>query len=409
MKQGEKDVADVKTWLSDNLPEKSRVGYFSEVIPAKDFRIYSEKFKSKEFELVGLDECLVDAVWEDTRPPKPSTPVFFLPLEYTGLSHAEKLSNIREKLSQQGAHAFVVSALDEIAWLLNLRGADIVYNPVFFAYVLITPTTLNLYMDKNKLTDEALASLDQVTLRPYDSFREDLRNLSSDLQNEAKHNVNASKKVLLDLNKSSVALLQCFSPNQILDANSPITAMKAVKNTTELTGLRNCHIRDAVAVSKFLCWLEDLALDEKRLSSYTEVTVSDHLAALRAKNKDFMGLSFETIAGMGPNGAIIHYNPDPANQYPMTSGMFLCDSGGQYKDGTTDITRTVHLGPNQPTEFEKMTFTRVLQGHIALGNAVFPPGTCGPKLDVLARRSLWEEGLDYSHGMFQLFYIFYNL
>ncbi len=203
-------------------------------------------------------------------------------------------------------------------------------------------------------------------------------------------------KIWLDPGKSNISLSGCINERFLLEEASPIALLKAHKNETELSGIRNAHIRDATAMCKFLAWIEGMPHAE--LSSHTEASVATRLLAFRSENKDFMGLSFETISGMGSNGAIIHHRPDPITPRAMGVGMYLCDSGAQYRDGTTDITRTVYLGSGEPSAFEKRCFTRVLQGHIALARAIFPPNTCGLKLDALARGPLWRDGLDYAHG-----------
>eukprot|EP00455_Lapot_gusevi_P006630 TRINITY_DN1282_c0_g1_i6.p1 TRINITY_DN1282_c0_g1~~TRINITY_DN1282_c0_g1_i6.p1 ORF type:complete len:371 (-),score=130.37 TRINITY_DN1282_c0_g1_i6:127-1239(-) len=261
------------------------------------------------------------------------------------------------------------------------------YNPVFISYAMFTLDSATLYIDPAQVTEEVRQHLgEHVQVKPYLAIFDDLKSIDfAAVEN---------KKILLDPDQCNVAILEAIPRQYVVEKASPITLAKALKNPVELEGIRQAHLRDAAAVCSFFCWLED-AIDNKE--AHDEITVADKLERFRSEQKDFVGLSFETISASGGNGSIIHYGPKPGSAAPVTADqMYLCDSGAQYRDGTTDITRTVHLG--QPTPFEKECFTRVLKGHIALARAVFPAGTTGPALDVFARMALWQAGLDYRHG-----------
>ena len=270
---------------------------------------------------------------------------------------------------------------------------SIPYNPVFFSYAVITPTTAELYVDSEKLTPEVKAHLGQdVVVKPYDTIYADAKALSTArIQSTGKD----SDKFLLS-NKASWALsLSLGGEDQVEETRSPIADAKSVKNETELEGMRACHIRDGAALTEYFAWLENELINKKTVLD--EVDAADKLEQIRSKHHLFAGLSFDTISSTGPNGAVIHYKPEKGSCSIIDpTAIYLCDSGCQYLDGTTDATRTFHFG--QPTEFEKRAFTLVLKGVIAIDTAVFPKGTSGFAIDVLARQFLWKEGLDFLHG-----------
>jgi Xaa-Pro aminopeptidase len=327
---------------------------------------------------------LVDAVWPD-RPAVPVTPLRPLPLRYAGVGAGDKLRDLRLALRER-AHgdAVALSALDEIAWLFNVRGGDVEFNPVVIAYAIVTADAATLYMHArapDAALDEHLRAAG-VQTAPYDRFAADVAAL-----------VAARRRVWLDPATSSHATCALVPRDLLVSLPSPIPLAKALKNAAELSGARACHVRDASAVVKFLAWLERQAAAD---ALPTEIGASDWLAAARAQLADFVSLSFDTISGAGPHGAIIHYKASAATDRRIGREMYLVDSGGQYVDGTTDITRTLHFGV--PSEHERRCYTRVLQGHIDLGLAVFPAGTSGGVLDVLARAPLYRDGLDYAHG-----------
>lgn len=386
MKQGIPDVPTWQEYLVQNLPKDSRIGIDPTLITACDAKALNESLGKVGSSLVSTEENLVDLVWRN-KPPRPCNPVNVLPLKYTGRSHNDKIANLRDELSKENYYGFVVSALDEIAWLFNLRGSDVEYNPVFFAYALVTKDDIILYIDENKLSNEVKEHLgSSVKFRSYNAVFKDLRNLSDKFKSD-------NQKLLIST-RTSYALALAAGEDNTESARSPILDTKAIKNEVELEGMRQCHLRDAAAVVNYFAWLEE------QLSAgivLNEIDGASRLEKFRGEQEDFVGLSFDTISASGSNGSIIHYSPQPKTCAVIDpNSLYLCDSGGQYKNGTTDVTRTVHFG--KPTEQEKRAFTRVLQGHIAIDRAIFPKGTTGYLLDVLARTSLWRDGLDFRHG-----------
>jgi Xaa-Pro aminopeptidase len=378
--------------------------------------------------LVSLPDNLVDRVWADARPAPPRSPMRVHALRWAGVSVVDKLASVRAEMSKAGADVLVVAQLDEVAWLLNVRGADVDYNPVTLAYALVhADGAAALYCDASKVTPDVAAQLAaaHVTVRPYVAAAEDLRAAAA-----------AGRRVWADPAKVSLALFDAVDdaagegavaaraakarrrgdsnsgkkaaspppsapgaaarPPPLLESASPIAMAKAVKNGAELEGMREAHLRDAVALATFFAWLEASLADGAAL---TEASAAAHLTSLRAAQEGFVEPSFPTIAGCGPNGAVIHYRPLEGLCAALSPGsLLLLDSGGQYDCGTTDVTRTVHLGHGEPSAAQRDAFTRVLQGHIALDTAVFPEGTPGFVLDAFARRPLWAAGLDYRHG-----------
>ncbi|OZJ03546.1 hypothetical protein BZG36_04169 [Bifiguratus adelaidae] len=332
-------------------------------------------------------ENLVDQVWGSKRPARPTNPVTIQETKYAGKSHTEKLSDLRNSLQEKGVYGTVVSALDEIAWLFNLRGSDIECNPVFFSYALVTKDTTTLYVDEAKLSPAVKQHLgSEIAVKPYEQVFEDLRQTRSALE--------AHKQKLLITPRTSLALQIAVGADNTEEGRSLITDAKAVKNQVELEGMRQCQLRDGAALIKYFAWLENQLKNGAKLS---EVQATDKLEKFRKEQEDFVGLSFDTISSTGANGAIIHYKPEPETcKIIDINEIYLCDSGAQFKDGTTDTTRTYHFGT--PTAYQKRCFTRVLQGHIAIDEAVFPNGVTGYLLDPWARKALWEDGLDFRHG-----------
>ncbi|QSL66786.1 hypothetical protein MERGE_001172 [Pneumocystis wakefieldiae] len=302
--------------------------------------------------LISTSANLVDEVWSSDRPKRPNFPVIVHPIEFSGEESSEKI--------------------------------DIPYNPVFFAYALITQDKTVLYIDDSKLDDHLREHLKCVEIKPYDSIFKELASLRDEIDG---HKViisdTASWAVAIALGKENIEIIR-----------SPISEAKTVKNEKEIEGMRNCHIRDGVALVKFFAWLEEFL---KNGGVLDEVDAANQLESYRKEQAHFVSLSFPTISSSGKNGAIIHYKPEKGSCSLIDiNSIYLCDSGAQYRDGTTDVTRTYHFGV--PTEKEKQTFTCVLKGHIALAKAIFPKGTTGYVLDILARQYLWNIGLDYLHG-----------
>ncbi|KAL5380159.1 hypothetical protein DPSP01_007959 [Paraphaeosphaeria sporulosa] len=395
LKQGLQDVPTIQEWTADQVAGGKVVGVDPTVVTAADARKLADKIKKKGGDYKAVDENLIDLVWGRKRPSRPSEKVIVQPVQHSGKSFDDKIADIRKELEKKKSLGFVASLLDEVAWLYNLRGSDIPYNPVFFSYAVVTPTEATLYVDESKLTPEAREHLgDKVTVKPYDAIFSDLKALSAeafDANSEA-----AENKKFLTSNRASWALNKALGGEERVDeVRSPIGDAKAVKNEVELEGMRNCHIRDGAALSEYFAWLEDQLINKN--ATLDEVDGADKLESIRAKHELFMGLSFDTISSTGANAAVIHYKPEkPLASVIDPNAIYLCDSGAQYRDGTTDTTRTLHFG--EPTETEKTAYTLVLKGHIALERVKFPKGTTGFAIDALARQFLWAEGLDYRHG-----------
>ena len=319
-------------------------------------------------------------IWHD-RPSIPDAPVFIHPMEYAGESAADKLTRIRRALRTVHADGMLVSALDDIAWTLNLRGTDVHCNPVFVSYLLISPTSATLYINKEKLTAEVSAYL-----MAQGVATDDYANVARGLSNYLEYNI------LLDPDETSYTLTKAVR-RKIVSHASPIPTLKAVKNGVEMQGFRNAMLRDGVALVKFLSRFKT-AVEQGRL---TEVSADEMLTAYRAEQPLFRGISFDTIVGYQEHGAIVHYEATPATDVPLRpEGLVLIDSGAQYLDGTTDITRTIALGPL--TEEQKRVYTLVLKGHIQLQMLKFPDGASGTQLDAIARKDLWAAGLNFMHG-----------
>ncbi|XP_067252480.1 xaa-Pro aminopeptidase 1 isoform X2 [Chanodichthys erythropterus] len=394
MKMGLKETPSQEDWLISILPENSKVGVDPWIIAADQWKNMSKALSSAGHSLVAVQDNLIDAIWED-RPPRPSTKLMALGLKYTGLTWQDKITALRGKMAERKISWFVVTALDEIAWLFNLRGSDIEYNPVFFAYAIIGLSNIKLFVDSKRLLDPAVRQhleLDSpsqpdlsVQCFPYESVFTELQAVCAAL---------APKDKMWICDKASCALTQVIpKAHRSAIPYTPLCLAKAVKNPTEIQGMKMAHIKDAVALCELFAWLEK----EIPKGTVTEISAADKAEELRSQQKDFVGLSFPSISSVGPNGAIIHYRPLPeTNRTLSLNEIYLIDSGAQYKDGTTDVTRTVHFGT--PSDYEKECFTYVLKGHIAVSAAIFPNGTKGHLLDSFARAALWDSGLDYLHG-----------
>ncbi|KAI1317885.1 hypothetical protein EDD11_007547 [Mortierella claussenii] len=386
MKSGMPDVPTWQEYLVKSLPAGSRIGIDPLVFTATDANQLEVELAKVGSSLVPVLN-LVDLI-RDTRPARPAQKLLTLTTATTGRSHTDKIAQLRKDLDKKaGAVGCVVSGLDEIAWLFNMRGSDVHCNPVFFAYAIITQDHVRLYLQDQSVSKEVRDHLGpEVEIRPYDRIYEDLKAMSSQLK--------ANNQKMLLGTRTNLALSQALGKGNTIEMRSLVTDAKAVKNDTELNGMRQCHLRDAAAVINYFAWLEDQLAKGVILD---EADGAEQLQRFRAEQQGFVGLSFDTISSTGANGAIIHYKPEkPTASIIDPTQIYLCDSGGQYLDGTTDITRTLHF--NTPTAHEKRCFTRVLQGHIAIDSVVFPEGTTGYALDILSRRALWSDGLDFRHG-----------
>ena len=398
LKQGLQDVPTWQEWTVEQAEEGKTVGLDPTTITAPEAKKLAEKIKKKGGnDLVGIAANLVDEVWGNKKPARPNEAVKLLGMEYAGKTYQDKIEELRKELEKKKAAGFVVSMLDEIAWLFNLRGNDIPFNPVFFSYAVITAAEATLYVDDSKLEDSAKSHLSGVNIKPYNAIFSDLTALaSSEPATNGTTDSSPSKRKYFISTKASWALSQALGGEEKVDEiRSLIGDAKAVKNDTEREGMRQCHIRDGAALSEYFAWLEH-ELTEKK-TTLDEVQAADKLEKIRSKGAKFVGLSFYTISSTGPNAAVIHYMPERGNCSTIDpTKIYLCDSGAQYLDGTTDTTRTLHFG--EPTAMEIEAYTLVLKGNIALELAVFPKGTSGFALDTLARQYLWSYGLEYRHG-----------
>ncbi len=323
----------------------------------------------------------LDIIWKD-RPQIPLNQVTLHELQYAGEDAVSKISRIRKALRSQHADGMLVSSLDCIAWVLNMRGTDVHCNPVFVSYLLITSQTATLFVDSRKLDDAVKNYLGEIGVqqKEYADIKESLRTYPD-------------YNILIDADEVNYTLAKSIGCKNIVRGTSPIHMMKAVKNAVEIEGFRKAMIRDGVALVKFMRWLKPAV--EK--GDETEISIDKQLTAFRAEQKDFCGISFDTIAAYQEHGAIVHYEATPETDKSLKpEGFLLLDSGAQYKDGTTDITRTIPLGPL--TEEQKRVYTLVLKGHIQLELAKFPDGASGTQIDALAREPMWREGMNYLHG-----------
>lgn len=373
------ETPSIAEWLGSVLSPGDKVGIDGWVNTTAEAENLQKQLQAYGLQLVSTEDPF-QRIWKD-RPSLPLNPPFILPLSYAGKNCTEKIAEIREQILLNHADAILLSALDEIAWTLNLRGSDVHCNPVFISYLFITDTTTTLYILPEKITPEIKQYLNdnQIEVKPYQAIEADLH-----------HYIGKGIQLTPGTN---YALYQAASHNQIIRHESPVLYMKAIKNETEIQGFHHAMIKDGIAMVKFLFWLKNTVKN----SQETELSIDRKLYNLRAEQKDFKGISFDTIAGYQAHGAIVHYEAtEETNATLHPEGLLLLDSGAQYLDGTTDITRTIVLGP--VTKEQKTDFTLVLKGFIELSMAEFPYGTCGTQLDVLARQFMWKFGINYGHG-----------
>ncbi len=382
MRAGQPGVPKIADYLRDNLGEESVIGFDGRTVTERFVRSIADKTDAKRITFDGSED-LVDLVWED-RPPVSTRPVWELEIRYAGRSREEKLADVRGKMREAGADVLVLTALDEIAWLMNLRGDDILYTPVFLAYMLIEENAARLFVHEKILPGEIRHRLEQagITVAGYDTVQRQIRKIGPD------------KRVWIDSGQVSYTLMNSLPEGaEKIDAPSPVALMKAVKTPVETEHIRAAHVKDGVAVTRFMRWLK-MHVGKERI---TELNAVKKLEAFRAQEEGYLGPSFAPIIAYGAHGAIVHYEPTEETDVEIKEGGFcLADTGGHYREGTTDVTRTFALG--SVTAEEKRYYTLVLRGHLALGAARFPQGVCGQNLDVLAREPLWEAGLDYNHG-----------
>ena len=351
MKEGLPETPTIEEWICEQLTEGEMVGIDGDVFTTTEIEEMKAAFEKAGIKLrTDLDPA--ETLWTD-RPPIPKNKVEIQPLEYAGESAESKIERVRQALREQKAEGILISKLDEIAWLLNMRGSDVHCNPVFVSYVLLMLDEVTLFIDSEKLDETARNYLKSigVSIRPYGK------------------------------------------PAFENTASNPIPAMKSVKNAAEIEGFKRAMVRDGVAMVKFLRWLESAINTGKE----TELSIDKKLTALRAEQPLYRGLSFDTIAAYGPHGAIVHYEATPETDVLLEpKGLLLLDSGAQYQDGTTDITRTIALGPL--TDKERLDYTLVLKGHIRLALSRFPDGISGTQIDAYARYAMWQHGINFGHG-----------
>ena len=376
------ETPSIADFLKARLSTGDAVGIDAQVFSLASAKSLKEEFASKGIELQDVGDPF-RYIWEN-RPPIPQNPVFVLPLKYAGESCQEKIERIRQQMKADNIDVVLLTALDEIAWTLNLRGNDVHCNPVFVSFLVIGLSDIELYIDAQKLSPETKSYLEesQVKVNDYQCFYDSLE-------------INTkTKKVLADPAYLNYAIYQGISPHcELIERKTYVSFMKSIRNQTEIENLRHAMVKDGVAMVKFLKWIDT----EADIYHETEMSVDRKLHALRAAQADYIGESFDTIAGYGPHAAIIHYEATPETDAALApKGFLLLDSGAQYLDGTTDITRTIPLGPL--TQEEKEDYTLILKGHIDLAKAVFPERTRGSQLDILARLPIWERRMNYLHG-----------
>lgn len=373
----------ISEWLGSELREVSsaQVGVDGMCNSAANVEVLVSDLRREGGITVRTNLDPLDIVWTD-RPQIPASKVEIQPVELAGESVASKLTRIRKALRDLHADGMLMSALDDVAWTLNLRGTDVHCTPVFVSYLLISTTSATLYINKEKLTPEVEAHLESqgVKMADYDDVRKGIKEY-------------AEYNILLDPNETNYTLSRLVDVQEVIRHKSPIPAMKAIKNEAEIRGYRSAMLKDGIALVKFLRWLKPAV----EAGGQTEISIDKKLTSLRAEQPLFRDISFDTIAGYGAHGAIVHYEATPETDIPLEPhGLLLLDSGAQYQDGTTDITRTIALGP--VSDYEKHIYTLVLKGHIQLEICKFPSGASGTQMDILAREAMWREGLNYLHG-----------
>ncbi|MDR1985166.1 MAG: aminopeptidase P family protein [Prevotellaceae bacterium] len=383
-KAGLKETETIAEWLRKNIGEKSKTGIDEKLFSIAEFEdLQKQLFPLK---LIPVADPFVE-IWEN-RPEMPKNKAFLLDITFCGKTTKEKLKDIEKALGETKNMVYIISALDEIAWLFNLRGSDIDYNPTAIAYALIDFPNLHLFIDTKKISvyDKKTLKTNNVTIHEYEDFIKYTETVSD------------KKTVIINPKKNSVYIYNILKKNKLktkieTNTNGIISSLKAIKNKTEILGFHRAMIADGVALVKFFIWI-DKNIGKTKI---TELDVSAKLHEFRTKNKLFVGESFETISAYSEHGAIVHYEPTEESNIEIKKQNFLLiDSGGQYYNGTTDVTRTIHLG--KPTAAQKLDYTLVLKGNIALSMAKFPKGARGAQIDALARLPLWSAGKNYLHG-----------
>lgn len=381
-KMGEENVPTTFEYIENEVPEGSKIGFDGRAISAA-MGAGLEASLSKKNITISYEGDLLDEVWED-RPALSDAKAFLLDVKYSGEDFTSKITRVRKSMKDCGATTHILTSLDDIAWLFNIRGGDVKYNPVVLSYAVVTLEKAILFVDENKLNDEIKASFGEevVEIKGYFEIDEFVKTIEKE------------EVVLVDSNKINYTILKNIPEGvKVLNAMNPSTIFKAKKNPVEIENTKQAHIRDGVAITKFMYWLKN----NIGKIEITEISAADKMTELRKEQGQFIEPSFASIAGYGPNGAIVHYSAtEESNTALEPKGLFLLDSGGQYFDGTTDITRTFALGAL--TEEEKSNFTSVARAMIRLSGAKFLYGVNGYYLDILARGIMWEQNLNYNHG-----------
>lgn len=367
-------------WLMENMKSGETVSFDGRLFSANEYKEF-KKIKDKKDINIVMDKDLIEEIWNN-KPDLPKEKAFLHDIKYCGKSAKEKIEEVRVEMKKMGAQSYIISSLDDIAWLYNIRGNDVKDTPVVLAYAIVNEEKATLYIDKNKLSNEDQIKLNNegIKIDEYSNIFEDVKDIKN--------------SVILDPNKVSGYIYTLINENvEVIEELNITTKLKAIKNSIEIENLKRCQIKDGVAMVRFLKWLKENVGKE----NITEVTVADKLLEFRSKGDLFVEESFGTIAGYKDHAAMMHYSATDESTYELKQeGILLVDSGGQYLDGTTDITRSFILG--KLTDEEKKDFTLVLKSHINLMKAKFLKGTTGSNLDVLARTILWDEGMDYKCG-----------
>lgn len=375
------ETPNIPEFLSAHLQEGDCVGIDGKMFSAEEVEHLQKELKKSGIRIKSIADPM-QLLWTD-RPAMPLAPAFVYDTKYAGMSFTEKLPAVRQAMEAAGTDSLLLSALDEIAWLLNIRGNDVHCNPVVVSYLLIEKDKVNYFVQPQKVTPELTEyfNVNGISVHPYEEIGDYLNNFNA-------------HSILMNPAKTNYAIYSAIRPGcLIINGASPVALLKAIRNKQEIAGIHAAMQRDGVALVKFLKWLDEAVPAGKE----TEISVDKKLHTFRAAQPLYMGESFDTIAGYKEHGAIVHYEATPETDVTLKpEGFLLLDSGAQYLDGTTDITRTIALGPL--TEEEKTDYTLILKGHIALAMAVFPEGTRGAQLDVLARMPIWKERMNYLHG-----------
>ena len=380
MKMNEKGYPTLNEWIENNVNENENVGFYGSCYSCNDYKKLLEISRKNKFN-IAMEEDLLQQVWEN-RPSLPIDEIFLHDSKFAGKTASEKIKEVREKMEKLKAENYIISSLDDIAWLFNIRGTDVKFTPVAISYALISKTKAKLYIDINKVNTKVKENLNSegIEIIDYSLIIDDIKEIKD--------------SILIDPAKTNARIYSNINPEvRIIEGTNITTTLKAIKNKVEISNIEKSQVRDGVVMVKFIKWLRENIGKEK----ITEISSTNKLSALRATAENSKGDSFESIAGYKDHAAMMHYSATEESNYELKEeGLFLLDSGGQYLDGTTDITRTFALG--NLTDEEKKNYTLVLKGHIGLAKAKFLKGANGSTLDILARKPLWDEGLDYKCG-----------